>query len=417
MNASLSGARAFSTDLEPPVVSSPTVTEAPYRLGLPFFPPCIMLATVMKSLVRPFSLFCLLTLACLCPALRAQSLSTQHPPADPFQQVYAKFIADGDAEMAKDHAGKAAENYTKAVALTNPEKQPDPWSMAVTLLAEAMLQQDRADMAEQLSGSVLKLADQGRVKNAWTIGHAAWTFATVMMSEKDWVRAEEAYVRSLNAAEEYGGKEHPATSNVLYALSVALRNQGKYPEAEAALRRAIGIDGRTGGEHHSDLARDIYKLGVLLTGVGLTVDAEELLLHALSIDESNSGPNSDAVIRDLAALARCQLLEGNGLLERIRDPYRTAVDGAPLHRMHGPPRDFYRALMIPAVRSKLRQAAANSRRCLQALVARGPGEAPVEGITEEEEVNMYKIILRAQRIPAPSIDALAKAAVSAPAQP
>jgi tetratricopeptide (TPR) repeat protein len=114
----------------------------------------------------------------------------------------------------------------------------------------------------------------------------------------DWIGAEADYRDILARQTRVLGRQHPVTSNTIYALGSVLRSQGKFAAADTVMAEALGNFERSLGPTHVRTSQALVLLGGIRHSLGRTPEAIVLLERGYDIQRAVRGPTH----RDVVAL-------------------------------------------------------------------------------------------------------------------
>lgn len=188
-------------------------------------------------------------------------------------------------------------------------------------LRRLYLKQDRYQAAEH----VLQIEDD-YARRFWGHGNfVSWSLRREQYRfyyDKDMYSEAEPHARrTLYAAEDILGLDHPSVAAILCDLASIHGHLGKPDDAEKEYREALQIYEKAGESSRSNLANCLLLLGGLYADEGRYADAEGALKRSIEIWEETDGPSSwgvFAVLEDLALASRRQqkLVEAEGYLLR-----------------------------------------------------------------------------------------------------
>jgi tetratricopeptide (TPR) repeat protein len=197
-------------------------------------------------------------------------------------------------ELDEETQRRWAEHVVQAVSHVFPFDEPAPWPKSQRYLAQALVCEaliNRWNLI--LTEAIAVLYNAGRY-----------------LEEREQDEEAEPLLReALAIGEKRYGVDHPDTSELLHALAVLYRDQGKEEEAEPLLQRALAIRESTLGPEHPRTAQTLNSLAVLYRNQGKEEEAEPLLQRALAIIEKTLGsehPDTAQMLNSLAVLYRNQ---------------------------------------------------------------------------------------------------------------
>ena len=191
---------------------------------------------------------------------------------------------------------KAAEHYTRAIAIDECALGPDHPDVAIYLNNLAGLYKAQGRMAE----------------------------------------AEPLYLRALRINEDALGADHADMAIYFNNIALLYKTQGKLVDARLYYEQAIDIGEKTLGNDHPQLATRLTNLGSLLMEMEDLAGAEDAFTRALTIRRESLGPDAEetracqAWMEEIAELRGEQLRARPGMLAHRRAGSHTPQgDGSP----------------------------------------------------------------------------------------
>ena len=189
---------------------------------------------------------------------------------------------------------------------------PSDLAVAESLLALALLDQDRGEFASAEAGQRRALdilrarlgGEDSRVADALS------DLSATLISLAKYPEAESVLRHALEIHRKVHGNLHESVATDLSNLGSVLRKAGKLPEAEAAHREALAVGRKVFAPVHPLLARQLNNLAVVLRDEDRFEEAETLAREALSLTRKLYGAEHPDIALQLSNLG--SILRGRG---------------------------------------------------------------------------------------------------------
>jgi tetratricopeptide (TPR) repeat protein len=213
----------------------------------------------------------------------------------------AAYLAARYDEAAKLQ-GEAVDIARRRLTSANPLR-----SLALTSLAETLIQSDRFPEAEKLCREALSADRKRGPEGSAILAETLDELGKVYFFSGNLAAAESPMRESLELRTRAFGLRHADTAQAQDNLGVLLYQSGRYAEALALYEAALPNFRAVYGEAHPEMATILSNIGRLRMMTGQIEEAEPMLREALEITEKTEGDSHDDLVSPLNSLAMLDL--------------------------------------------------------------------------------------------------------------